>query len=56
MVVGGSNENGLLDDVEIISTKANDECSKAVNKISGLWTEVRVRERSREVKRVLYWV
>jgi hypothetical protein len=35
MVVGGVNADGLLDDVEVVAPKPNDECSKAVGKISG---------------------
>ena len=35
MVVGGSNSEGLLDDVELISPTPNEECSKAVQRISG---------------------
>jgi hypothetical protein len=35
MVVGGSNSEGLLDDVELISPTPNDECSNAVARISG---------------------
>ena len=35
MVVGGSNTEGLTDDVELISPTPNEECSKAVMRISG---------------------
>ncbi len=35
MVVGGANADGLLDDVELISPKPNEECSNAVSPLSG---------------------
>jgi hypothetical protein len=36
MVVGGANADGLLDDVELISPKPNEECSNAVSPLSGI--------------------
>ncbi len=35
MVVGGSNENGLLNDVELISETNTEECSKSVSPMRG---------------------
>lgn len=35
MVVGGSNENGLLNDVELISETNTEECSKSVSPMKG---------------------
>ena len=36
MVVGGSNADGIIDDVELISPKPNEECSNAISPLSGL--------------------
>jgi hypothetical protein len=37
MVVGGSSADGMLDHVELLSSKRNEKCSKAINPISGLF-------------------
>jgi hypothetical protein len=37
MVVGGSSADGMLDHVELLSSKPNEQCSKAINPISGLF-------------------